>query len=95
MGALLRFLQADALALRLLFYGLLDDAGIQQLPEQQAAVRQLGAGGCQLLAAEVGAGYPRQLVGDSLVGAVLVGHLTQGERRREAHQVLAALEDHD
>ena len=33
--------------------------------------------GGELLAAEVGAGHPRQLVGDGLVGAVLVRHVAQ------------------
>ncbi|MNS68378.1 hypothetical protein D3C72_1016580 [compost metagenome] len=77
MGALLRLLQADALASGLFFDGLLDHARIQQLLEQQVAVGQLGTGGRQLLAAEVGAGHPRQLVGDGLVGAVLVRHVAQ------------------
>ena len=74
---------------------MLNDVRIEQLFEQQVAVGQLGAGGGQLLAAEVGTGDPSQLVGDGLVGAVLVRHVTQGERRGEAHQVLASLEDHD
>ncbi|MNE01220.1 hypothetical protein D3C80_936530 [compost metagenome] len=77
MGALLRLLQADALASGLFFDGLLDHAGIQQLLEQQVAVGQLGTGGRQLLAAEVGAGHPRQLVGYGLVGTVLVRHVAQ------------------
>ena len=61
----------------LFFDGLLDHARLQQLLEQQVAVRQLGTCGGELLAAEVGAGHPRQLVGDGLVGAVLVRHVAQ------------------
>lgn len=94
-GPFLGFLQADPLALGLFLDGLLNDVRIEQLFEQQVAVGQLGAGSGQLLAAEVGAGDPRQLVGDGLVGAVLVRHVTQGERRGEAHQVLAPFQDHD
>ena len=94
-GALLRLLEADPLALGLLFNRLLDHPGVEQLLEQQVAVRQFRAGGGQLLAAEVGAGHPRQLVGNRLVGTVLVCHVAQGERRREAHQILTTLEDHD
>ncbi|MNV04188.1 hypothetical protein D3C71_944790 [compost metagenome] len=77
MGALLRLLQANPLPPGLFFDGLLDHARLQQLLEQQVAVRQLGAGGRQLLATEVGAGHSRQLVGDGLVGAVLVRHVAQ------------------
>ena len=94
-GTLLRLLQADPFPSGLLLDGLLDHARIQQLLEQQVAVRQLGPGGGQLLAAEVGTGHPRQLVGDGLVGAVLVRHVAQGEGRGEAHQVLAPFQDHD
>ena len=95
MSPFLGFIEADPLALGLLLDGLLDHARVEQLLEQQVAVGQLGPGGGQLLAAEVGAGHPRQLVGDGLVGAVLVRHVAQGERRREAHQVLASFQDHD
>ncbi|MNO94903.1 hypothetical protein D3C76_865320 [compost metagenome] len=77
MGALLRLLQANPLPPGLFFDGLLDHARLQQLLEQQVAVRQLGTCGGELLAAEVGAGHPRQLVGDGLVGAVLVRHVAQ------------------
>ena len=60
-GRFLRLLQADPFPSGLLLDGLLDHARIQQLLEQQVAVRQLGPGGGQLLAAEVGAGHPRRL----------------------------------
>ena len=92
---LLGFLEADPFALGLLFNRLLDHFGVEQLFEQQVAVRQFRASGCELLAAEVGASYPRQFVGDPFVGAMFVRHIAQGERRREAHQILATLEDHD
>ena len=89
-SVLLSLLMRNFLAARFVFHRAGNRFRGQQFIKQILAGRQTRADGGQALAGKVHPGDASQLLGDDLIGTVLIRHAAQRHGRRETHETVAA-----